>query len=363
LTSVEELLIDSNDALRGLIARLEASGATRCGLDTEADSLHSYREKLCLFQLNCAGILAVIDPLKIEMDALQDFMTFLEAREVWLHGADFDMTLMQRTFDRVPTRILDTQMAARLSGAERFGLANLVEANFGVQLSKSSQKADWGARPLKEKLLRYAFDDVRYLLELADKLSARVRELNRWHWFEEWCRSSRNSVLSRKERSADEVWRIAGWGKLDRRALAFLRELWHWRDQESQARDCPPFKIMNNQPLVDFAEEAAAGKNPRGARGLNGEQARRFREALARAAALPPEEWPKRRLRRDAPKEEVDAAAYEELRKRRDAKAAALGLDPTILATRAALETLALDPSQSEQYLMDWQQALLFGED
>lgn len=46
-------------------AWLAESPDKRCCLDTEADSLHHYHEKLCLLQVNCAGKYALVDPLAI----------------------------------------------------------------------------------------------------------------------------------------------------------------------------------------------------------------------------------------------------------------------------------------------------------
>ncbi len=357
--ALEEAFIESDAALASFLERLNKGGHKVCGVDTEADSLHSYREKLCLVQMSCGGVLAVIDPLKISEPAMHDLVDFWHEREVWFHGADFDMTLLQRTFGKVPERILDTQLAARLVGREKFGLANLIEAHFSVQLSKSSQKADWGGRPLREKMLKYAYDDVRYLLTLAEQLSEELHRLERWTWFEEWCGHARRSVLDRKERPADEVWRVSGWGNLDRRQLAFLRELWLWRDAESERLDLPPFKVMNNQQLLGVAVRAASGQEVRGAKGLRPEQSRRFREALAKAEGLNESEWPRRRLSRGAAREEVDAEAYAAIRKRRDAEAARLGLDPTIIATRSTMEALANRPESAEDLLMGWQRELL----
>jgi len=358
----EECLVDTDRDLDRLAEWFRDEGLTRCALDTEADSLHCYREKLCLIQFCAGDLLAIIDPLKIGEEALDRFFRFLEPLELWFHGADFDMTLILRTFGFLPQRILDTQIAARLTGHPKFGLANLVEEEFGVVLSKSSQKADWGSRPLKDKMLRYAYDDVRYLLPLADQLMAELDGRGRVSWFEESCLAARNAVLSRKERSPEELWRVAGWGKLERQGLARLRELWHWRDQEAERLDRPTFRVLSNQTLVELAEQAGSGVDVRMPKGLRPGQAERMRAALKRAEELPRDQWPAKRLASGKPREDVNLAKYERLRKRRDETAAARGIDPTIIATRSTLETLANDESKAGELLMVWQQELLFGE-
>lgn len=335
----------------------------RCALDTEADSLHSYREKLCLVQMAWPDCLALVDPLSpnLSMESLSEFFRAMNGCELWFHGADFDMTLILRTFGHLPLRILDTQLAARLVGEEKFGLADLIQRYFQIELSKSSQKADWGNRPLSEKMLRYAFDDVRYLLLLADRLSERLRELGRWSWFEEWCEVGRRNVLQRKERPPEEAWRVTGWGKLERKALCFLQAIWLWRDVEAERADCPPFRVLPNPLMLHLAQRAADGASVRGAKGLNGAQSDRLRRAIAAAALTPADQWPARRIHRTGERLEFDAEVYKRLREVRDAAARRLKLDPTVIATRGVLESLAMNRSCCEDLLMVWQRELMFG--
>src|SRR6185312_3433261 len=111
----------------------------RLAIDTEADSLHCYREKLCLLQLSVPGTDFVIDPLAIR--DLQPLAAVLKTREIVLHGADFDLRLLRRSLSLIPERVFDTVMAARLLGLRQFSLAALVHRYFQVELPKGSQKA------------------------------------------------------------------------------------------------------------------------------------------------------------------------------------------------------------------------------
>lgn len=358
---VEERFVDRDPALRELTERTRTRRGQACAVDTEADSLHSYREKLCLVQLAWPDSLVLIDPLSPHLgsEGLPAFFQALGECELWFHGADFDMTLLLRTYGQLPGRILDTQLAARLVGEEKFGLADLIQRYFQIELSKSSQKADWGRRPLSEKMLCYAYDDVRYLLQLAERLSDRLRELGRWPWFEEWCEVSRRNVLQRKERPADEAWRITGWGKLERKALCFLRAMWQWRDEEAERADCPPFRVLPNPLMLHLAQRAADGGLVRGAKGLSGAQSERLRKALESAAKLSPDQWPAKRLQQAGVRLEFDPEVYRRLREVRDQAAARERLDPTVIATRGVLEILAMDPRRGEELLMKWQRELM----
>ena len=162
-------MITTSAELSGLVDRLPTNGSPFAGIDLEADNLHRYAEQLCLIQISTGEEVSLIDPL--EVDDLEPLRRYLADNTIWMHGADFDMTLLRREFGLLPEMIYDTQIAARLLGILRFSYANLVEQFFDVKLCKASQKENWGQRPLPEKMCEYASNDVRYLLPLADKLS------------------------------------------------------------------------------------------------------------------------------------------------------------------------------------------------
>ncbi len=355
------VFIESDAALVAFLAEIEASGGAhpiRCAVDTEADSLHSYREKLCLVQFHAAGRNALIDPLRVQ--DLSPLMDFLRQAEVWMHGADFDMQMLQRTFDELPETIYDTQIVARLIGYRKFGLAALIEDVFGVVLSKSSQRADWGMRPLTDKMLGYAVNDVRYLLPLADHLLARLRELGREEWFEQSCADAKRVFLERPVRGEDDFWRISGWGKLRPQGLAFLRAVWRWRDTEAARLDRPSFKVCNNEPLLTMARQLQDEGTCQLPARLRGEPLKRLKAAIDEARALPKEDWPARKPRLTGRPRQEDEAKFNALRDRRNAVAAELGIDETLLGTRAVLEILSVRPEEAKDLLMPWQLEQLF---
>ena len=331
----------------------------RCAVDTEADSLHSYQEKLCLIQFSCDGVQAIIDPLAITSDEMSPLLRFLENSEVWMHGADFDMWMFRKAYNWIPPVVYDTQIAARLVGYTQFGLAHMVEQHFGVVLSKQSQRADWGRRPLPEKMVRYAINDVLYVVALADKLLERVRKLDREKWFEESCAASRTNVTERKGADPEQIWRIPGWGKLRPRGLAYLREIWNWRDKEAERMNRPPFKVIVNEQILNLAEGLQEGRDVELPKRFSDVQRRRYNRSVERARRLPKDELPVRRLqmRREKPANLDDVVA--KLRSRRDAVADSLNLDPTLVATRGMLEAIAIDPEGGTQQLMKWQRDLL----
>src|SRR3954452_9168915 len=244
-------MIQTDAQLAGLLPKLEA--VDRIAVDTEADSLHCYFEKLCLIQISLPGHDYLVDPLaEIDLAPLAGALT---GKEIVLQGADFDLRLLRRSMGFEAARIFDTVIAARLLGIRSFSLAALVEKFFGVTLVKGSQKANWAQRPLPHHMAEYAMNDTHYLLPLAEKLEAGLRERGRMEWFRQSCARALEQASVQRTRDDDEPWRISGSGKLGGRACAVLRELWHWRDKEAQAGDRPAFHVLQNHLLIRAAEE------------------------------------------------------------------------------------------------------------
>ena len=135
---------------------------SRIALDTEADSLHSYFEKLCLIQISTEH-----ENILVETPAgfsLQPLYEAFVKRQLVLHGADYDLRMLHRGGQFAANDIFDTMIAARLCGYQELGLAALVAKHFGVKLSKASQKANWALRPLSNQMIEYAINDTKYLL-------------------------------------------------------------------------------------------------------------------------------------------------------------------------------------------------------
>ena len=223
-------MIQTDGQLKELLPKLEA--VDRVAVDTEADSLHCYFEKLCLVQISVPGHDYLVDPLTdLDLGPLSNALT---PKEIVLQGADFDLRLLRRSLGFVATRVFDTVIAARLLGIRSFSLAALVEKFFGVTLVKGSQKANWARRPLPRHMAEYAINDTHYLLPLAEKLEAGLREQGRMEWFRQSCARALEQASVQRSRDDEEAWRISGSGKLTGRASAILRELWNWRDKESR---------------------------------------------------------------------------------------------------------------------------------
>ena len=347
-------LIDNAEGLAAILPLLAPH--TRIPIDTEADSLHCYFEKLCLIQISVPGHDLLIDPLAgFPLDPL--FAAF-DGKELIIHGADYDLRLLRRVGFAGPKRVFDTMIAARLCGIPEFSLAALIKRYFGVELTKASQKANWARRPLPPQMLDYAVKDTHYLLEIVAILEAELARLGRTEWFQQSCEKAIVASTITKERDPDQVWRITGSSELRGRASAILRELWHWRESEAQAVDRPTFHILHSEQLIEAAARLDRDQEVEFSQ-LHGVRRRRFYEAAEKAKAMPESEWPqiirKPRLR-PSREEEI---RFRDFKKKRDDAAVALQLDPALIAPKSMLESLAANPDETAARMMPWQRETL----
>jgi ribonuclease D len=352
-------VIDSDGVLADFLPVLQA--ADWVALDTEADSLHAYPEKLCLLQISTDAGDKLIDPLtRLDLNPL---WPELKKHKLILHGADYDLRLLRKNHSFVPERIFDTMLASRLLGEREFGLVSLLQRHLGVALEKGSQKADWSRRPLTPRMEVYARNDTHYLKPLSDILTEQLRQKGRLAWLEQSCDRliAECAIPTRPE--PDLVWRVRGSNKLACASLAVLREIWHWREQQALAANRPPFFILSHETLIEMAD-AAVNHRPIDSLLPRHFSARRkdgLQEAILRGLSLEPPAHPHPLRSLSRRQNETERRRYVELESRRNQKAAELALDPTLIASRATLLALAGDWDRHQGDLMDWQRELLQG--
>lgn len=333
--------------------------ASWVAVDTEADSLHAYPEKVCLIQISTRVGDKLVDPLAgFSIDPLLDA---LGGHVLIMHGADYDLRLLRKHHEFVPRAVFDTMLAARLLGVRQFGLSNLVETYLGVKLEKGPQKANWALRPLTERMERYARNDTHYLKPLSDQLQSELKAKGRLTWHEESC--ARLIAECTRERTADldSVWRLKGSHLLGRPALAILRELWQWREAEAVAANKPPFFVMSHESLVEIAVASSAGRpiEPFLPRHVSERRRAGLGKAINRGLGVTPDQHPKILRSTGRRPSDVERRRFMELQKLRDRRAAELELDPTLIASRATLSDLAHEWDQHAPSLMEWQKELL----
>lgn len=294
-------IVETREALDEVIAAV-AAGSGPIGLDAERASGYRYSARAYLIQLRREGAgTALIDP--IAFDSLTDLNTAFGGAEWILHAASQDIPCL-REVGLVPTALFDTELAARLLGYPRVGLATLVEVIVGKSMRKEHSAADWSKRPLPEPWLEYAALDVEVLVELRDVLAAELEESGK----AEWARQEFEHLLTYELPSRVDPWRrTSGIHKAKgRRALAAVRELWTVRDELAAELDTTAGRLIPDSAVLAAANALpTSGKLLMDTPGFHGRGARRYLDtwlgALKKARALPESELPPVANRTDGP--------------------------------------------------------------
>jgi ribonuclease D len=364
MPELQYLFLDREPEVAEFFGRL--AGAPALAVDLEADSLHRYRESVCLVQVSTPDVNAVIDPLAVPaaLDLLAPVLADPAVRKIF-HGGDYDVRLLKKERGVEVRNLFDTMIAAQLTGRERFGLAALLEELYAVRLDKRHQRADWSRRPLGPEMLAYAAADTAHLFGLAERLAAELTALGRLAWAAEEFRLLEQIVPGPQK--TPSCLDVKGASRLAPRELARLQALLELRDELARAANRPPFKILMNETLIAWAlappaNRAAVTGTPGAGGPLVERNAERVLEALARAEGLALEECP----RRPVVPRTVLSPAQERLLARlkavREEAARRLGLAPGLLVNGATLERLCRADDGAADVagaLKDWQREVL----
>ncbi|GAA4898485.1 ribonuclease D [Stackebrandtia albiflava] len=245
---VPEVVADDT-ALEAVLDALTA-GSGPVAVDAERASGFRYLPRAYLIQLrrNGSGTF-MIDPTRF--DDLTGVGRVLSGTEWILHAASQDLACLAEVGMR-PSSLFDTELAARLCGMERVGLAALTERLLGYRLEKHHSAADWSTRPLPADWLKYAALDVELLIDLRDRLDAELRAQGKRDWAAEEFEAL---TASRPAEPRKEPWRrTSGIHRVrGARALARVRELWLARDELARSLDKAPSKIVPDPAISDAA--------------------------------------------------------------------------------------------------------------
>lgn len=333
-------LVDTPPAFDDMLRAL--AGAPAIAVDTESDSLYRYFHKVCLIQISVPEADYIVDPLRLSDVAGLGMIMADPRTEKVFHASENDILVMKRDFGTTFANVFDTMIAARILGWTRVSLAAVLEQRFGVTLDKRAQLTDWGRRPLTPEQLRYAALDTHFLLPLREVLERELRARHRWREAQEAFAALPEVEYVEKPFDPDGFWHSKVVRALQPAELAVFRELYLWRDAEARARDCPPFKVMNDEALARLSREQPRRLDdlPRSTR-RDATVSGAILHAVARGrGAAPPA--PPRRSRDDTQRPDPAAVAlYDRLRAWRSARAAERGVDADVVLTNQALMTIA----------------------
>ncbi len=259
MPNLSESLIETPDALDDCCAQLEQCAAI--GMDTEFVGENSYHPELCLIQIATDSALFLIDPFALKsLDAFWKIVVD-PSRTVVTHAGREEVRLCFLACGQAPPNLVDLQIAAGLVGFPfPLGHGPLIQNVLGHRIKKTDTLTEWRHRPLAASQIRYAFDDVRYLLPVWAKLDKKLHDLNRVAWAQEEFARLREVAIPEvpTEDSVGDRWRkLKGLGALDRRKLAFVRELYKWREAKAHEWNRPARVIVRDDLLIEIARRSA----------------------------------------------------------------------------------------------------------
>ena len=244
-------LVTDDAQLAELIDHLASVG--RFAYDSEFIGELTYVPKLCLIQVASAERIALVDPLA-DLD-LRPFWKLIAdpAVEKIVHAGQQDLEPIVRELDVAPANVFDTQIAAGFIGLPYpLSLSKLIHETTGVKIGKGLTFTHWDQRPLSAMQLRYAADDVRYLVLAREQITQRLEVLGHTRWAIEECAAQCDPKLYKFDPESQYL-RVRGSGSLPPRNLAVLRELTVWRDGAAREANVPPRAFLKDEIMIDLS--------------------------------------------------------------------------------------------------------------
>ena len=349
--------VDTPAGLAALVADLSIQPAI--AVDTESNSLHAYREQVCLIQFSTPQIDYLLDPLAISdtartpplaghtrsgagLQSLAPIFADPNIEKVF-HAAEYDLICLSRDFGWQVRSLFDTMVAVRTLGWPSHGLAAVLESQFGVKLNKRHQRANWAARPLTPDQLAYARLDTHYLIPLRQKLADALHAAGYWNEAgEEFERLTYvNGRAAPPGFDPQNFWYVTGARDLSPREAAILRELYLYREHTAQRLNRPPFKVMSEATLLELAQsQPKALDDLKTISGMSAYQINRHGLQVLHAITRGQTASPPRPPRADHEDDDV-LERYEALRRWRKGRAQERGVESDVIVPRDVLLEIA----------------------
>ncbi|MCY3871687.1 MAG: ribonuclease D [Gemmatimonadetes bacterium] len=246
-------LINTPDALETLVNR--ALNAPCVGIDTEFVWEQTYYPRLGIIQVGLAeNDCHLIDAVTLsDLSPLGTLLSDPHTVKI-LHDAQQDLWILRRITNAIPCNIFDTRCVAGFAGlSSNLSLGNLLRMCLNIQLPKTETRTDWLRRPLSDKQLAYALDDVRYLPALREHLLTDIHRRDRENWLAEELRQYDIAKLYDDRAPEEQYTRIKGMGRLSRRDMAIVRELATWREEKARQVDRPRNRVISDDAIVQIA--------------------------------------------------------------------------------------------------------------
>src|SRR5215212_3688947 len=336
--------VDNPNLFKQMVADL--SSQTCVAVDTESNSLHAYREQVCLVQFSTQKTDYVVDPLALhDLSELGPIFSSPKIEKIF-HAAEYDLICLRRDFDFQFSNLFDTMHAARVLGYQFVGLDNLLAEKFQFEMDKRHQKADWAMRPLTRAQLDYARLDTHFLFDLRDVLENELKQRDRVQIaFEDFVRPCH--METPKEQLNASSWKRFSLRKdISARELTVLSELCVSRDRIAERMNRPVFKVISDAVLIDIARNLPEKDVDLAGLGLSPKQIRlwgsEILEAIKRGTVAP-------LVEREQAKRPSDATIrrLEKLKNWRKKVAQEFSVESDIILPKIYLNGLAENPPKN----------------
>ena len=342
--------VDTPQTLTKMVENLASQ--SRVAVDTESNSLHAYRERVCLIQFTSIKTDYLVDPLKVsDLGELAPIFANPNIEKIF-HAAEYDLICLRRDFGFTFANLFDTMQAARVLGYPAVGLDKLLGDKFQIKLDKRHQKANWGARPLSREQIHYARLDTHYLFDLRNALEEELREKGRLEFaLEDFKRAC--IVEDQKIKANGESWeRFAGRKDLSLRELTIMAQLCKWRDSEAEKLDRPPYKVVMDDVFIAMVKNIPEKEVDLSAAGMSEKQIRLWGDKVLRAIRLG-EESPLVERKKPETKPDPVLRRLEKLKAWRKAVGAQLKVESDIILPKPYLAILSETPPKSMDELRE----------
>lgn len=350
-------IITTDEELRDFC--LSVSSKPYITIDTEFLREKTYYPVLCLFQVSAPDIDAIaVDPIanpEIDWEPLFDLLFDPHIIKV-CHAGKQDMEIIFDMTGRLPHPVFDTQIAAMVCGlGDQVGYDNLIRKTLNIEVDKSSQFTDWSRRPLTDKQLQYALNDVTFLRDAYEKLAQQLEETGRLEWVQEEMMALTDT--SGYHIDEDQLWKRVKIKTNKPQSLACVKELAVWREKEARRRNVPKGRIFKDDTLADIAIHLPTNKDQLSrTRNLYSDQVKRYGDAIIKITtavkALSKEDCPEPAPRKNFPPQAVPT--FEMLRMLLKIQCAEHAVAPKLVSDQSDLEAIALDDKADVPAMHGW---------
>ena len=324
----------------------DLSKQSRVAVDTESNSLHAYRDQVCLVQFSTPEKDYILDPFVFDdLSALAPLFSDRKIEKIF-HAAEYDLICLKRDFDFKFANIFDTMYAARVLGYQFVGLDNMLAEKLEIKVDKRHQKADWAARPLTASQIDYARFDTHYLFQLRDILEKELEEKGRLYLAREDFARACNVELPAQKANGTSWRRFSARKDVSTRELTILSELCTFRDRLAERMNRPPFKVVDDDMLLSIARNLPEKDVDLAGIGLSPKQIRLWGEEILNAVRRGAEAPLVTREQSQRPSDAI-LRRLEKLKNWRKTLAKETGVESDIILPKAYLSLLAEHPPKN----------------